>query len=39
MIQTVEEEFYIENNGKEQLREELLLKRYEERTRARGNAH
>jgi hypothetical protein len=39
MIQTVEEEFYIEKNGKEQLQEDLLRKRYEERAGARGNCH
>lgn len=39
MIQTVEEEFYIESDGKEQLQEELLRKRYEKQIQARGNAH
>ena len=35
MIQEVEGEFYIEHNGKEQLQEDLLLRRYQERVRAR----
>jgi len=35
MIEDVEGEFYVERDGKEQLREDLLLKRYEERVTAR----
>jgi hypothetical protein len=35
MIEEVEGEFYIERDGKEQLREDLLLRRYEERVSAR----
>jgi len=38
MVQMVEGEFYVNSNDKEQLQEDLLQKRYEERTRARGNA-
>ena len=35
MIQEVEGEFYIESNGRELLREDLLLRRYQERGKAR----
>jgi hypothetical protein len=35
MVQEVEGEFYFEHNRKEQLQEDLLLRRYQERVRAR----
>ena len=35
MIQEVESEFYLEHKGKDQLQEDLLLKRFQERVRAR----
>ena len=35
MIEEVEGEFYVERDGKEQLQEDLLRRRYEERASAR----
>jgi hypothetical protein len=38
MIQEVEKEFYCERNGKDQLQEDILVKRYRERGNGRGKS-